>query len=220
MAKSKKQTRTKRDDWAKAVAAGSSSKKPIEVADANLKLAMLAVLMDAGVIPKVDGKALQKEFPPDEDDMDDLWDRRADEDDPDLEPTEIDIMYVFNQNVARHLAGLPITEDEAAAILKLAGPTDVPLNLTPIIFPQWDGEDETFKISNLAGIEHCVSLDALDLSSCMVTDLKPLLALPALRSLEISWDSDTKGVDRIKSTNESLIDALEKRDVKVKVSWP
>ncbi len=60
----------------------------------------------------------------------------------------------------------------------------------------WDGESDEFNVRSLDGIEHCVNLEEIHAGALLDgIDLRQLLALPRLRHLEMS--SDTQNLDAL-----------------------
>lgn len=82
------------------------------------------------------------------------------------------------------------------------------------IWTYWDGEDETFTIRDLAGIEHCKDLKLLQIESLLeCNDLSPLLVLPALASVHL-----TNVIIPATEQNKYVVGVLQKRGVNITIT--
>lgn len=150
----------------------AATARDVSLRDPMLKLALLGALADEGLRP-LDWERLRREFPPELDDFE--------RDDPDAEPDELDADYAFNANLARHLDAQGVSTAELARLTRLTWPDP---NVQGGLWPQWDGEDETFDLTDLRGLEHCTGLEYLDLEG-PIKNLKTVGALGNLRSLAL-----------------------------------
>jgi hypothetical protein len=63
-----------------------------------------------------------------------------------------------------------------------------------VAFGYWDGEDNTYDLTSLAGIEQCFGLRSISMLSLFcASDLEPLTRLPHLEKIDV--DNAGKGVD-------------------------
>lgn len=82
------------------------------------------------------------------------------------------------------------------------------------IWTYWDGEDDTFTIHSLKGIEQCKKLQSIHIESLLeCDDLSPVSALPALKSIQCS-----NVVIAANEANKRVIEALQKRGVQVTIN--
>jgi hypothetical protein len=76
-----------------------------------------------------------------------------------------------------------------------------------LVVEMWDGEDETFDVTDIAGIGACRNLRTLALVAASLEDVSPLLDLPALRDLRIA------GVYRDNAANRAVLEELQRRGI-------
>lgn len=78
-----------------------------------------------------------------------------------------------------------------------------------LVYPLWHGEDETFIVRTLAGLEHLSALEDVHL----YTDagLEPLLSLSKLKKLWLLVPED------VLRANETVLEVLRKRKVKISI---
>jgi hypothetical protein len=88
----------------------------------------------------------------------------------------------------------------------------------------WDGEDDEFAVTRLDGFQRCTRIARLDMTDCYIDNLEPLLLLPALRTLALSWRADfelsASGWKRFKRRNDAVSATLRDRGVDVTCEWP
>jgi hypothetical protein len=159
----------------------------VEVPSGPLHLALLSSLLREKIIAPLNIKQLRRDHPPE------IFD---DYDDPD---------YTFNDPLASALHERKLRTGELSRLTEL-WPTDWELIFA--LYPQWDGEDETFDITSLVGLESCTNLELCHLERLDVRTLAPLAQLVRLRELNLSWSGEPPSLAPI-----SQLVALEKLDL-------
>lgn len=111
----------------------------------------------------------------------------------------------------------------------------------PYVWFFWDGEDDSFDVRSLAGIEHCPNIKGLDLMSMIdavdLNDLLPpfqvetinagvelrnipaLLQMPRLRSVRILDDQLYEEVTSPGHPNRQVMEELKANGVTVRIHW-
>lgn len=197
-----------------AVAKGNPPPKAqgVKFADDNLRLIVIDALRERGLLPGFDRETFYRV---------ELGKKKV------PEPKQ-----AVDKHVLSHLLATAIAPELACKLEELVW--DGGQDVFQDVWPEWDGEDQTFSLRSLAGIEGLTSLKKLViLNGNLIADwaplglssslerlvvaggevkLEPLRAAPALRSLEL-----TDVVGREQPANSAALTALEQRGVKV--SW-
>lgn len=161
--------------------------------DPNLLLALCAALQQQRVIPRFAKKS---------------WCKKT------LGTTYTDTAkynYSAQEKILEWYQQQPVTEHLSEITGLSWAPDSGPIT---DIWTYWDGEDDTFTIHSLKGIEQCKKLQSIHVESLLVCDdLAPLSALPALKSIQCS-----DVVILASDANKRVIEALQKRGVQVTIS--
>ncbi|HEU0030369.1 MAG TPA: hypothetical protein VFQ53_07050 [Kofleriaceae bacterium] len=144
--------------------------RALEIGDDNLVLAIVECLLADGLV-QFDRDAFLAAHPPEDDGDGDGHD------DADAH------LYRYNADIAHALRELvrpehlPVVRD----LVWIGG-----LHTQHLIWNYWDGEDDTFDITSLVGIERCTSLASLTIRDThSIADLSPLAGLATLESITI-----------------------------------
>jgi hypothetical protein len=159
----------------------------------NLKLAILGQLMAQDIIPPFDLDIFFEEH------LGQVYDGYAEYNDYPIPEVEA------------YLANMELNDDDVLQLDTISINTED--DVYRYIYPQWDGDGDYFAISSLEGIEICQNLTSLDmrgiasvdqpldltsltqlpaferlvLNGAVVTDLEPLLHVPTLKTLSLSY---------------------------------
>lgn len=137
---------------------------PAAFADPCLHFAVLQASWDARLLPQFD---VQKHY---REGVGEPWDSEK-------QGTSVD------PRVHDALFATPIPARVAARIERLQW--DGGMEIQHMVFLYWDGEDSTFDIRSLQGIEALAGLRTLSLSVAKLTDVAPLAKLKKLRSFTL-----------------------------------
>ncbi|WP_249123504.1 MULTISPECIES: hypothetical protein [unclassified Bradyrhizobium] len=147
--------------------------------------------------------------------------------------------YALIPQARDYLARYPLTEDLLAAVERLE--FDGGATIYPYVQYFWDGEDDTFTIGDIAGIEKCPNLTELRIISMIdgidarqlvplrrlarlscdtgVTHLEALLDLPSLKEIRMMSNSLYAEVSAAGHSTRRVFDTLKSRGVRVWVHW-
>lgn len=180
------------------------------IADPSLRLLLLQAAWNENLIPRFDKAAFFR---------DQLHEELTDEG---------EYNYRIDTRVLDALLAIPLT-DETLAKLKFVE-MDAGNQIYGYIWSYWDGESGEFDVKDLSGIEACTALESLifiagarfkDVSplaglpaltefkdfSDPIADLRPLLSVPKLRTLDVNYEPTP--------ANRAVIAALKLRGVSV-----
>jgi hypothetical protein len=134
--------------------------------DPNLQLAVLEAAWDAKLLPPFDKDAFYRGV------LGETWDANRDGEEVDERTREA-------------LLGIALPPEilESIEVMEWGGGEDAQSHILHF----WDGEDETFDVTDLDGIGACRSIRDLDLGASHVTDIGPLADLKKLESLELAY---------------------------------
>jgi tetratricopeptide (TPR) repeat protein len=183
--------------------------------DPNLGLAVLSCLVAEGRVPRQKRSALldkaddasnthdnDSESESEDADFDEEEEEEQDEDEGEEEDEDEDDDYELKTEVRDAL--LDVLAERAGAIAELTelswGGGD---DLQHLCYNYWDGEDDTFTVTSLAGLEQCLNLQVIDhVDLFSVSDLTPLTGLTRLESLvlkNVAAGTDWSPLLRIRS---------------------
>jgi uncharacterized protein (TIGR02996 family) len=146
----------------------------VQFKDRNLKLIVIEALRNKNLLPSFD----PREFYAVE--LGKKWDDNA------------AYTYRVDRHVLKHLLAIPITREMAQKIDKLTW--DGGHAVFRDIWRHWDGEDETFHVRDLSGIEELVNLRVLVLGyGNRVKQWAPAIRLPHLEVVEL-WGGGMKDI--------------------------
>ena len=129
--------------------------------DPNLRLTLLQSLWYANLAPRFDKEAFFREV------LGEPWDVTASYNDG------------VDERVRDALLAIPISDEQLARLplLQWDGGNDI----HALIWENWRGEDETFDVRDLGGVERCVALREIAFTSGLqASDLSPLAGLASL----------------------------------------
>jgi uncharacterized protein (TIGR02996 family) len=152
------------------------------IPDLNLRLALASALAREKLLPAFEFAKLQKKHPPSKEDLEDL---DEDSDDDDDGPNGR-AAYVYNSNLAEHLAATKLPDAKLAKLRDVHWTDDKTMFA---IWPQFDGESGEFFIDDLRGLERCAGLTRLAIyegGAGKITSLKPIAGLKKLRELNLN----------------------------------
>jgi hypothetical protein len=146
--------------------AKQSGDETLGVDDDNLKLALIQALRNKGLLPTFDKEAFYRQ------ELEEEYDDSA------------DYNYEVDDRVLDHLVDTPITPELATAVdgLYWGGGMEVQHD----VWTYWDGEDDTFDICDLAGIDGFPNLREVKIDCQAIQDWSPLARLPRLEMVAIS----------------------------------
>ncbi len=99
----------------------------------------------------------------------------------DLEPADPEQR---DEKIRKHYLKLPLAPEQLAQVKTLRWGGG--MQIQHAIWPEWDGEDDTFDLRDLKGIELLGNLEVISfVSAFAVDDLEPLAALPTLKKLAL-----------------------------------
>lgn len=95
----------------------------------------------------------------------------------------------FNVVLAEQLGNRDITVEQLGQLRELYWPEQTSDDefIEQALHPDWDGEDEIFTITKLDGLEHCTSLEVLELGRLDVKGIAPIGKLTTLRRLGLEF---------------------------------
>jgi len=212
----------------------STIENVVDLADENLMLCVVDALRELGLVPRFDRKAWRAAHPADPEDFESelqdlgiaVEDATA-EDLDDLRDEQEDL------EVRAALVGTPVSREMALAVREILN-TVMPDPAKFDVWPQWDGEDDTFTVRSLAGIEAFEGLEKLLLGTDVaIDDLGPVARLSRLQEFELDRDPlpslrpllECGALRRVRlssaaSAQEDVLAALRGRGVAVDVRGP
>jgi hypothetical protein len=134
----------------------------MKIPDPNFQLTLLQSLWTAGLAPPFDKEAFFRDVL--------------------KQPYDFKALYnnAVDDRVRKALLAEPITEAqlEQLRLIHWDGGDEI----HHLIWESWDGEDETFDVHDLTGIEQCTALEQIEFTSGLsASDLTPLSSLQSLR---------------------------------------
>jgi hypothetical protein len=103
-----------------------------------------------------------------------------------------------DEAVRQHYLGVPVSAEQLASIRALVWGGG--MEVQHAIWPDWDGEDESFDLVDLRGIEALTGLEELTLlSAASIADLGPLEALRSLRKVRLPSGAEGAVVERLRA---------------------
>ncbi len=180
------------------------------IPDPNLRLTLLNSLWNANLLPAFDKDAFYRDV------LHEEWDPAADYNDG------------VDDRVREHLLATKLPEEALAKLTLVTW--DGGNEAFHHIWTNWDGEDDTFSVRDLRGIEACMNLEVLEFTGgaafgdCAplaglaklrratlfggwITNARPLLSLPALKKVEL--------VAKDEPSIRTVLDELRSRGVAV-----
>jgi hypothetical protein len=136
------------------------------IPDPNLRLTLLNSLWNANLLPRFDKEAFYRDVLREE------WDPEAEYNDG------------VDERVREHLLSIPLSDDLLAKLMMVVwdGGNEVHHH----IWTNWDGEDDTFNVRDLRGIEACTNLEVLEFTGgASFGDCSPLAGLSKLRRVTL-----------------------------------
>ncbi len=132
--------------------------------DPNLRLTLLQSLWTAGLAPPFDKEAFFHDV------LHDRYDVRA------------AYNNTVDERVRRALLDQPITSEQLSRLRLVHW--DGGDEIHHLIWENWDGEDDTFDVRDLRGVEQCRNVEEIEFTSgCQARDLSPVGELSSLRRL-------------------------------------
>jgi hypothetical protein len=138
--------------------------------DPNLHLAVLEAAWDAKLLPVFDKDVFYRDV------LGETWDANRDGEKVD-------------ERTRSALLAIPLPPDVLARIETLEwGGGEATQHF---VFHSWDGEDETFDVTDLTGIGACANLRQLSLDVAALTDIAPLRELPKLEWFRLNYGGNS-----------------------------
>ena len=212
----------------------SDAENVVDLADENLMLCVIDSLRELGLVPRFDLKAWRAAHPADPEDFEsELEDLGLSVEDATAEDLDELRDQQEDLEVRSELVGTPVSREMALAVREILN-TVMPDPAKFDVWPQWDGEDDTFCVRSLAGIEGFEGLEKLLLGEDVaIDDLGPVARLQRLLEFELKRDPlpslrpllECAALRRVKlaasaAQQEDVLAELRARGVTVEVAGP